>query len=205
MNQILLTKNKYYKKKYLLIFQFTISIIIVSTIIYFLFNYFYKIKKQEYLSKELTNNYNLSLLYSNIEMNDEKSNNNNIFGTIEIPKLNIKYPIFSKLTEENLKISPCKFYGDNLEDYGNICIAGHNYDNGKFFSNIVLLNADDIIYIYSNNIKYSYSIISKYEVNPNDLTPIFEYDINKKNLTLVTCNNLNGNRIIIKAIEKTQT
>ena len=124
-------------------------------------------------------------------MNDEKSNNNNIFGTIEIPKLNIKYPIFSKLTEENLKISPCKFYGDNLEDYGNICIAGHNYDNGKFFSNIVLLNADDIIYIYSNNIKYSYSIISKYEVNPNDLTPIFEYDINKKNLTLVTCNNLN--------------
>lgn len=205
MNQILLTKNKYYKKKYLLIFQFTISIIIVSTIIYFLFNYFYKIKKQEHLSKELTNNYNLSLLYSNIEMNDEKSNNNNIFGTIEIPKLNIKYPIFSKLTEENLKISPCKFYGDNLEDYGNICIAGHNYDNGKFFSNIVLLNADDIIYIYSNNIKYSYSIISKYEVNPNDLTPIFEYDINKKNLTLVTCNNLNGNRIIIKAIEKTQT
>ena len=205
MNQILLTKNKYYKKKYLLIFQFTISIIIVSTIIYFLFNYFYKIKKQEYLSKELTNNYNLSLLYSNIEMNDEKSNNNNIFATIEIPKLNIKYPIFSKLTEENLKISPCKFYGDNLEDYGNICIAGHNYDNGKFFSNIVLLNADDIIYIYSNNIKYSYSIISKYEVNPNDLTPIFEYDINKKNLTLVTCNNLNGNRIIIKAIEKTQT
>ena len=205
MNQILLTKNKYYKKKYLLIFQFTISIIIVSTIIYFLFNYFYKIKKQEYLSKELTNNYNLSLLYSNIEMNDEKSNNNNIFGTIEIPKLNIKYPIFSKLTEENLKISPCKFYGDNLEDYGNICIAGHNYDNGKFFSNIVLLNADDIIYIYSNNIKYSYSIISKYEVNPNDLTPIFEYDINKKNLTLVTCNNLDGNRIIIKAIEKTQT
>ena len=205
MNQILLTKNKYYKKKYLLIFQFTISIIIVSAIIYFLFNYFYKIKKQEYLSKGLTNNYNLSLLYSNIEMNDEKSNNNNIFGTIEIPKLNIKYPIFSKLTEENLKISPCKFYGDNLEDYGNICIAGHNYDNGKFFSNIVLLNADDIIYIYSNNIKYSYSIISKYEVNPNDLTPIFEYDINKKNLTLVTCNNLNGNRIIIKAIEKTQT
>ena len=205
MNQILLTKNKYYKKKYLLIFQFTISIIIVSTIIYFLFNYFYKIKKQEHLSKELTNNYNLSLLYSNIEMNDEKSNNNNIFGTIEIPKLNIKYPIFSKITEENLKISPCKFYGDNLEDYGNICIAGHNYDNGKFFSNIVLLNADDIIYIYSNNIKYSYSIISKYEVNPNDLTPIFEYDINKKNLTLVTCNNLNGNRIIIKAIEKTQT
>ena len=84
MNQILLTKNKYYKKKYLLIFQFTISIIIVSAIIYFLFNYFYKIKKQEYLSKELTNNYNLSLLYSNIEINDEKSNNNNIFVDIRV-------------------------------------------------------------------------------------------------------------------------
>ena len=201
MNQILLTKNKYYKKKYLLIFQFTISIIIVSTIIYFLFNYFYKIKKQEYLSKELTNNYNLSLLYSNIEMNDEKSNNNNIFGTIEIPKLNIKYPIFSKLTEENLKISPCKFYGDNLEDYGNICIAGHNYDNGKFFSNIMYLNNDDVIYIYSNNLKYTYTIYSMYEVNSNDLTPIINFNSNQKCLTLVTCNNLNNNRIIVKAVQ----
>lgn len=202
MIQILITKNKYYKKRNLFIIQLVISIIIVFTIIYFICTYFYKIKEEEKISKQLTNNYNLSRLYSNIETENTEDNNvSQIFGTIEIPKIQINYPIFSTLTEENLKIAPCKFYGDDLNTDGNICIAGHNYDNGKFFSNIVLLNVDNIIYIYSNNIKYSYSIISKYEVNPNDLSPIFEYNSDKKCLTLVTCNNLNGNRIIIKAIQ----
>ena len=202
MIQILITKNKYYKKKNLFIIQLVISIIIVFTIIYFICTYFYKIKEEEKISKQLTNNYNLSRLYSNIETENTEDNNvSQIFGTIEIPKIQINYPIFSTLTEENLKIAPCKFYGDDLNTDGNICIAGHNYDNGKFFSNIVLLNVDDTIYIYSNNIKYSYSIISKYEVSPNDLSPIFEYNSDKKCLTLVTCNNLNGNRIIIKAIQ----
>ena len=201
MIQILITKKKYYEKKNLFITQLIISIIIVFTIIYFICSYFYKIKEEEKISKQLTNNYNLSRLYTNAETENKENNNNQIFGTIEIPKIQINYPIFSTLTEENLKIAPCKFYGDDLKNDSNICIAGHNYDNGKFFSNIVLLNVDDIIYISSNNIKYTYSIISKYEVNPNDLTPIFEYISDKKYLTLVTCNNLNGNRIIVKAIQ----
>lgn len=208
MIQILLTKNKYYKKKHLFIIQLIISIIILFVIIYFICNYFYKIKKQEEISKQLTSNYNLSLLYADIESTNtdqdellENTDGSNLFGTIEIPKIQINYPIFPELNEESLKIAPCKFYGDNLNKNGNICIAGHNYDNGKFFSNIVLLDIDDIIYIYSNNNKYTYNVISKYEVNANDLTPIFEYDSNKKYLTLVTCNNLNGNRIIIKALQ----
>ena len=35
---------------------------------------------------------------------------------------------------------------------------------------------------------------------PNDLSPIFNYDNDRKNLTLVTCNNLNDKRIVITAI-----
>ena len=202
MIQILITKKDYYKKKYLFIILLFISITIVFTIIFFICNYFYKIKQQEKISKQLTSNYNLSHLYSNIETEKKEDTSNKIFGTIEIPKLAINYPIFSNLTEEELKIAPCKFYGDSLDNNGNICIAGHNYDNGKFFSNLILLSRDDIINIYSNNIKYTYTVVSKYEVSYNDLTPIFEYDSNRKNLTLVTCNNLNGNRIIIKATQK---
>lgn len=203
MIQILTTKNKYYKKKYLFITQLILSIIIISIILYFIFDYFYKIYKQEQISKQITSNYNLSNLYSTT--NTQKSENplnNTLFGNIEIPKIKINYPIFSNLNEELLKIAPCKFYGNNLNDIGNICIAGHNYDNGKFFSNIYLLTTNDIIYIYSNNKeKYTYTVTSIYEVNPNDLSPIFQYDHNKKYLTLITCNNLNGNRIILKAIQ----
>ena len=201
MIQILITKNKYYKRKYLFIIQLFLSIIILFTIIYFIFNYFHKIKIQEDFSKQLTTNYSLSQLYNNYKTDQQDDNNYyQLFGTIEIPKISLKYSIFSTLDEEKLKIAPCKFFGKDLNSNDNICIAAHNYDNGKFFSDIILLDINDVIYLFSDNIKYSYNVISKYEVNPNNLDPIFEYD-NNKYLTLVTCNNLNGNRVIIKAVQ----
>lgn len=84
--------------------------------------------------------------------------------------------------------------------FGNICIAGHNYDNSLFFSNIKVLKQNDEIYIYDNfDNKYIYKVFANYEVEQNDLSPIFNYDKNAKELTLITCNNLNGKRIVIKA------
>ena len=72
-----------------------------------------------------------------------------------------------------------------------------------FFSNIDKLQKDDEIYIYDNNgFKYIYAITENYEVKENDLSPIYNYNKNEKTLTLITCNNLNNNRIIIKAINK---
>ena len=114
----------------------------------------------------------------------------------------MSYPVFNTLDEELLKISPCKFYGNNLNENDNICIAGHNYDNGKFFSNISLLQTNDEIYIYSNNEKFVYVVTSNYEVTQNDLSPIFNYNKNENVLTLVTCNNFNNNRIIIAAVRQ---
>ena len=201
MNQILITKKNINRKKFLLIFQLILSIIIVIIIICFLTRNFYNISKQEKFSEQLKNNYNLSKLYANISDNSIKNdtNINELFGIIEIPKINLSYPIFNYLNEDLLKISPCKFYGNSLDKNDNICIAGHNYDNGKFFSNIYLLKPEDEIYLYSNNMKFKYTVISNYEVDANNLSPIFDYDKKQKLLTLVTCNNLNGNRIIIVA------
>ena len=123
-----------------------------------------------------------------------------ILCTIEIPKINIKYPVFSKFDDELLKISPCKFYGKSPTQYGNLCIAGHNYNNSKFFSNLFLLNNGDEIFLYDNSEqKFIYKVFSYYEVSSSDMSPILDYDRNIKQLTLVTCNNLNQNRLIIKA------
>lgn len=125
------------------------------------------------------------------------------FGIIEIPKINLYYPIFSYLTEDLLKISPCKFYGDTPDVNGNICIAGHNYNNSLFFSKISDLSQNDEIYIFDNNgTKYVYMVYDMYEVIDSNLSPIFDYERNKKTLTLITCNNFNSNRIILKAIQK---
>ncbi len=125
------------------------------------------------------------------------------FGIIEIPKINIYYPIFSELNDELLKIAPCKFSGEHPSKNSNICIAGHNYHNSTFFSKINILNNDDEIYIYDNNgKKYIYLIYKKYEIEASNLSPIFDYNKNEKLLTLFTCDNFGENRIVICAKQK---
>ena len=57
-----------------------------------------------------------------------------ILGVLQIDKINLRYPILSKTTDEFLQIAPCKFAGGFLNEYGNFCICGHNFDNGDFFS-----------------------------------------------------------------------
>ena len=113
--------------------------------------------------------------------------------------------ITDETTDELLKTSPCRFYGDfpsegNITENLNLCIAGHNYDNDKFFSKIKDLNINDKIYIYDNfDNQYMYSVIKNYEVKSDDLSPVYETITDSFELTLVTCNNFNCNRISIKA------
>ena len=153
---------------------------------------------EEKFSSTILENYNITKLYSNSDsyVNKESS----IIGIIEIKKLNVYYPIFSSYNEEWLKISPCRFYGPEPGNFGNLCIAGHNYDNNKFFSKISSLETNDEIIIYNDfQKKFIYSVFNIYEVKNTDLSPIYDFDKNSKNLTLITCNNLNDNRIIVRA------
>ncbi len=84
--------------------------------------------------------------------------------------------------------------------FGNICIAGHNYDNGKLFSNVTKLTVGDIILLTDlAHVTNSYSVYNKYEINSNDTSCTSQNIGNNKEITLVTCNNITGNRIIIKA------
>lgn len=134
------------------------------------------------------------------DSSDNPETSNGLFGIIEIPKINLYYPVFSELTEELLKVSPCKFYGGTPSYNGNICIAGHNYDNSLFFSKLSSLSQNDEISIFdTNGVPYIYFVYDVYEVTETNLSPILNYDANEKTLTLITCNNFNSNRIIVKA------
>ena len=206
MNQILYAKIKNKHKTFFKI-QFIISIIILIILIGSIFYYMLFLQKKEKLANNLIGNYSIYQLYSNYSKHNTSDNisntqisGNNIFGIIEIPKINIYYPVFSYLNEELLKISPCKFYGDSPKVNGNICIAGHNYNNSIFFSNLFLLNINDEIFLYDNyGRKYIYKVFKSYEVIESDLSPIFDYNQSSKELTLITCNNLNNNRLVVKA------
>ena len=208
MNQILDTVDKKtkkkifstYSKRFKIVFIFSLIIITITLILFY--NNIWKIYNDTQTSKILSNNYNTIKLYSNSITNsiESNSNENYIIGQITIPKINLSYPFFAFSNTEYLSISPCKVSGSMPPKYGNLCIAGHNYDNGTFFSDLNKLKINDKIIIYDiSDYKYTYTIYKIYEVNEYDLSPIYDFEDNRNELTLITCNNLSKNRIIVKA------
>jgi len=49
---------------------------------------------------------------------------------------------------------------------------------------------------------FDYVVYDMYETTPDDTSSISQNTNHKLELTLVTCNNLNGNRLIIKALHE---
>lgn len=196
MNQILEIK----KNKLIYIIQLYISLIIIIIAILLFIIYKFNLNKKETESEVILNNYSILKLYNNSQDYYKQNSQNNIIGIIEIPKLNISYPIFSDISDELLKISPCRVQGDMPYSISNLCIAGHNYNNDKFFSNINQLFPNDSIYIYNDSIEnFQYTVTHNYEVENNDLSPLYDNTDSLPSLTLITCNNNNNKRIIIKA------
>lgn len=202
MNQILFN-NKKIKLIKILKTQIFFSVLGIITIIIF------SNKNKDFLasenySKELLVNQKLESIYKTQNLNieiEQEENVSNIFCSIEIPTLKINYPVFNEFSEELLSLSPCKFSGPNLDDFGNISIAGHNLENHTFFSDLNKIQNDDSIFLISSSgKKFEYKVYRTYETESEDLTPIEENFIDKKELTLVTCNNTNKKRFIVKAL-----
>lgn len=121
-------------------------------------------------------------------------------GVINIPSINVNYPILSTYTDELLKIAPCKFHGPNPNEVGNLCIAGHNYKNSKFFSKVPNLQLGDTIEITDlSGRTLTYTVYDKFIVNPDELECTSQLTDGKKEITLITCTNDNKQRHIIKA------
>lgn len=129
MNQILFQKHDTKKEKFILKFQFIAFLLLIIVFVCFLIMKQYKSYEKENSSKILAENYNIILLYSkdnNSYTTVTLNNDLNFIGIIEIPKLDLKYPISPNISESLLESSPCKFYGPNPNEIGNFCIAGHN-------------------------------------------------------------------------------
>ena len=215
MNQILNQKNSIFKlkkssqknnKKTVFKTQFIFSVLLILTVITVFFINVHQKNSKEFTAQKISSNYNISKLYNNENSPINNLYNQNgksftVIGIIEIPKINIYYPIISEINDELLKISPCRVSGPMPNEDGNLCIAGHNYNNYKFFSKLVDLDVGDEIIIHDlKSNKFTYSIFEICEVNANDLSPLSATEGTKKQVTLITCNNLKSdNRIIIKA------
>jgi len=93
--------------------------------------------------------------------------------------------------------------------FGNVFITGHSsyypWDPGKFkdvFAILGQLEVGDKYYVYYNQIKYTYKVFDKYEVQPN-IVDVLQQPKNEKISTLMTCTPVGTTlrRLIIKATQ----
>ena len=123
-----------------------------------------------------------------------------IVGKIKIPSINVDYSILSETSDALLKVSVCKFWGSNPNEIGNLCVAGHNYRNKRFFSKVPTLKVGDIIEITDlNNNTLKYSVYDKYTVDPTDTSCTSQITNGKKIVTLITCTDDSKQRVIVQA------
>lgn len=133
---------------------------------------------------------------------DEKIENYKVIGIIKIPKIDLEYPILEETNKESLNLSITKFWGNKINEIGNVSLAGHNNLNGTMFGKIKKLEVGDIIELTDiQNVTLKYQIFKKYVINPNDISCILPEQEGVKEVTLITCTNGNKNRLILKARE----
>ena len=183
------------------VYNFLLIILILAAIIVgiMIFNKYYKeMKNEEQLSEVVTSIEN--------EKEEKKKKHTykgyDVIGIIEIPKIKIKYPILSKTTEESMLVSVTKFWGPNVNEIGNITIAGHNNFSGTMFGKTKQLEKNDIIKLTDlKNNTLEYKVFDKYSIDPNDVSCVESVEKGTREVTLLTCTKGHKERLIIKARE----
>lgn len=124
-------------------------------------------------------------------------------GTIKIPKTGIEYPVLSEVTKRSLELAVAILWGPGLNEVGNTVILGHNYRNGLFFSdNDKLSNGDEVLITDQSGTTITYEIYKIYETEPDDAEYMLRDTGDAREISLSTCTDDSGARIVIWAREK---
>lgn len=123
-----------------------------------------------------------------------------VIGIIKIPKINLEYPILETTTVETLNLSITKFLGKEINEIGNVTLAGHNNLSGVMFGKIKKLKVGDVIELTDiQNVTLKYEIFKTYIIDPNDISCILPEQEGTREITLITCTTGGKNRYIVKA------
>ena len=183
-----------------------VLIIAAIVVTVFIVKKFYNEGKTENLAKEVL---------AEIKMETENTGTNEVVqtidaelegykvvGIIKIPKIGLEYPILEKTTVESLNVSITKFWGNEINEIGNVTLAGHNNFSGVMFGKIKKLVVGDIIELTdTQNITLKYEVFETEIIDPNDISCILPIEQGRREVTLITCENGKANRFIVKAKE----
>ena len=147
--------------------------------------------------------------FSNVEIQDSETvqlNGYDVIGIVTIPKIDIQYPILAietsnpEETKEPMRYGIVKYWGGNVNDYGNLSIAGHNNSNGTMFGKTKNLEIGDIVELTDlTKTTMQYEIYDIFVTDPNDVSILATNDETIREVTLITCTNGNRERLILKA------
>lgn len=187
------------KNKKLVFYKILLFIVIIFAIIVI------ALIAKKYIGNQI-NEENNAQIVEEIKQHEEttepiKFGNNSVIGIINIPKIELEYPILDTTTKENMRTSITRFSGGNVNEIGNLALAGHNNHDGTMFGRNDELVAGDKIYLtdlQKNTVEYE--IKSIFVTDPNDVS-ILETKEEIREVTLITCENGNKARLIIKAEE----
>ena len=193
-----MNKLKVYK---ILLALLIIAIIIVATLV--IIKYVNMYNNEKNLQATVTNiNEQLKNSDESISRIDEQIGDYKVVGIIKISKIDLEYPILEKTNKESLNLSITKFWGNEINEIGNVSLAGHNNLNGTMFGKTKKLEVGDIIELTDiQNVTLKYQIFKKYVIDPNDISCILPEQEGTREVTLITCTNGNKNRLILKARE----
>lgn len=123
-----------------------------------------------------------------------------VLGKIVIKDLNVEQYILDSTEDTALEKGIIKLYGGTLNNYGNLCLAGHDYD--EVFGKLDELEVGDTFTLIEPNLKETtYEVKKIYSTEANDLECLLP-DEEKVEITLITCENGSTTRLIVKAEEK---
>lgn len=125
-----------------------------------------------------------------------------MLGYITIPKTKVKEPILDIVTQQSLDTAVAALYPSNpqLNKPGNVVIIGHNYRDGRFFSNNNKLSVGDKIKIKDvTGTELTYTIYQKFQTSDTDTSFYTRDTKGATEITLSTCTDDAKARIIILA------
>ena len=192
-------KNKIYK------IIFCILIILIIFVIGLILIKEMKSNENEKKNQEVVENF---LSIDNTQKQELTLSGYKVIGLIKIPAINLEYPILDMEisnpdeAKAPMKLAIVKYWGGEVNGYGNLSLAGHNNYNGTMFGKTKNLKVGDIVELTDlNNQTIQYQIYDIFKTDPNDVTILETKDKTIREVTLITCTNGNRERLILKAKE----
>ncbi len=128
----------------------------------------------------------------NSQMRTITVDGNQYIGVLNIPCLDLSFPVMNEWSTAKLKIAPCRYTGSIFDD--SLVIAAHNYK--RHFGGIKLLKPEDLVnFIDIDGNIYSYHVSFTETLGG---TAVDEMVSGDWDLTLFTCTYGGKNRIAVR-------